>query len=96
MSTRDAGDGDAAGDLPGYGEAVVELESILVELEVDEADVDLLAVRVRRAAELIRACRRRIDAARFEVEQVVAHLDDPSDPSDPTDLDVLDEDGSGG
>lgn len=62
-------------DELGYGEALDELEAILAELEVDDTDVDVLAERVRRAAELVRVCRGRIEAARFEVEQVVAELD---------------------
>lgn len=61
---------------PGYGAALAELESILDELEDDALDVDVLAARVRRAAELIRLCRRRITDARMEVEQVVASLED--------------------
>lgn len=60
----------------GYGAALAELEGILDELEDDAIDVDVLAARVRRAAELIRLCRRRITAARMEVEQVVASLEE--------------------
>jgi exodeoxyribonuclease VII small subunit len=59
----------------GYGEAVAELEEILDEIESDDVDVDLLSVRVRRAAELIRICRRRIHATRMEVEEIVAGLE---------------------
>lgn len=66
----------------GYGEAVAELEAILAELEDDTVDVDVLAVRVRRAAELIRICRSRIAGARLEVEQVVAELDAPGPDAD--------------
>lgn len=61
--------------VSGYAEAVQELESILLELEQDDIDVDLLAERVRRASALIRFCRSRIARARVEVEQVVAELD---------------------
>jgi exodeoxyribonuclease VII small subunit len=61
---------------PGYGAALAELESILDELDDDALDVDVLAARVRRAAELIRLCRRRITDARMEVEQVVASLEE--------------------
>lgn len=83
-------------DELGYGEAVAELEGILAELEVDDADVDVLAERVRRAGELIALCRRRIEAARFEVEQVVAALDPagaatPGAPADGDDPDGPDE-----
>ena len=59
----------------GYADALTELEQILGELEGDAVDVDRLGERVRRAAELIRLCRLRIDAARLEIEQVVADLD---------------------
>jgi exodeoxyribonuclease VII small subunit len=59
----------------GYGEALAELEGILDEIEDDSVDVDLLAARVRRAAELLRVCRDRIASARTEVTQIVADLD---------------------
>jgi exodeoxyribonuclease VII small subunit len=68
----------------GYAEAMTELAGILHELDGDEVDVDVLGARVRRAAELLRICRGRLDSARFEVEQVVAELD-PADPSDQAD-----------
>ena len=60
---------------PGYAEALSELEGILAELERDNVDVDVLASRVQRAAELIRLCRERIGNARLQIEQVVAELD---------------------
>ena len=60
----------------GYSAALAELEEILGELEGDTVDIDRLADQVRRAAELIRVCRGRIDAARTEIEQVVAELDE--------------------
>ena len=63
------------GSEPGYAEALTELEGILRELEGDTVDIDHLGERVRRAATLIRLCRSRIDAARMEIEQVVAELD---------------------
>jgi exodeoxyribonuclease VII small subunit len=62
--------------------AVAELEAILVDLEQDDVDVDVLAPKVRRAAELIRVCRAHIGAARLDVEQIVADLDD-LDAADP-------------
>jgi exodeoxyribonuclease VII small subunit len=61
-------------DLP-YSEAVAELEEILAELDDDALDVDALANKVRRAAELIRICRTRIAGARLEIERVVTELD---------------------
>lgn len=72
-----AGDGDRR--TLGYAEALAELEQILDELDGDEVDVDVLGARVRRASELLRLCRDRISAARFEVEQVVGELEDEAD-----------------
>jgi exodeoxyribonuclease VII small subunit len=74
MTDRTPGDPDAP-DAIGYADALAELERILDELDGDEVDVDVLGSRVRRAAELLRLCRDRISAARFEVEQVVAELE---------------------
>jgi exodeoxyribonuclease VII small subunit len=69
-------------DGPTYAAAVDELEGILAQLEDDRLDVDQLAERVARAAELIRLCRDRISATRVEVERIVADLEAP-DPPDP-------------
>lgn len=63
----------------GYGAALNELESILRELDRDDVDVDVLGERVRRAAQLLRFCRDRIASARFEVEHVVAELEENDD-----------------
>ncbi len=60
---------------PTYAEALAELESILAKLEADDLDVDALAERVARAAELIKLCRDRIGATRLEVERVVTDLE---------------------
>lgn len=60
----------------GYARAVAELDRILAELEDPAIDVDQLAARVRRAAELIELCRSRIANARMDVEQVVTALDE--------------------
>ena len=68
-----------AGEGPTYAAAVDELEAILAELEGDRLDVDQLAERVARAAQLIRLCRERIRATRLEVEQIVADLDGPQE-----------------
>jgi exodeoxyribonuclease VII small subunit len=73
-------DAPDAQDPDGYAEAVTELESILREIEDVDVDVDVLADRVRRAADLIEWCRGRILAAREAVEDATADLvdDDPS------------------
>lgn len=65
-------------DQIGYAEALAELDTILRELEGSDVDVDRLATRVSRAAELIALCRDRIGNARLQIDEVVAHLDSPS------------------
>ena len=72
---------EPSGEGPTYAAAVDELEAILAQLDDDRLDVDQLAERVARAAELIRLCRERISATRLEVERIVADLDAP-DPAD--------------
>jgi len=75
---------DDDAELPGYADALDELQSILATLESNTADVDLLTERVQRADLLIRHCRSRLDDARFRVEQVVSGLD-PESPDPATD-----------
>ncbi|MGI9601295.1 MAG: exodeoxyribonuclease VII small subunit [Acidimicrobiales bacterium] len=60
----------------GYADALAELDDILSDLEADDIDVDALATKVERAAELIRLCQGRIATARVQVEKVVADLDE--------------------
>ncbi len=73
---------DAAIDDVGYAQALDELDSILRELEGSDVDVDRLAERVARAADLIGACRNRISTARLRIDEVIADLDAASDLSD--------------
>lgn len=67
---------DTPAAATGYAAALAELEQILGQLERPDVDVDVLAVQVQRAAELIEFCRERISRARLQIEQVVATLDD--------------------
>ncbi len=62
-------------DEIGYGDAMRELDDILEELERDDLDVDVLAVRVQRASELIQLCRGRIARAQADVDRVVTDLE---------------------
>jgi len=61
--------------VPGYAQALDELDAILLELEGGDVDVDRLADRVARATELIAVCRERIGAARVRIDEVIADLD---------------------
>ncbi len=58
-----------------YSEAVAELDAILAEIEGEDVDVDRLAVRVTRAADLIKVCRQRIHDTQMEVEEIVAGIE---------------------
>ena len=60
----------------GYADALEELERILEELESDDVDVDELSAKVRRAAALLEACRKRISDAKMRIEEVVDALDE--------------------
>ncbi len=62
-------------EQPGYADALAELDSILRELESSDVDVDHLAERVARAAELIQLCRTKISSAQVRIEAVTADLD---------------------
>ena len=86
------GGNDDSGDdeTIGYADAMAELERILRDLEGDDLDVDMLASRVERASFLIGLCRKRIGAARVQVERVVANLD--SEPEAEADAEVEDDD----
>jgi exodeoxyribonuclease VII small subunit len=64
---------------PGYAQSLAELDAILRELEGADVDVDHLAERVARAAELIAVCRDRINAARMRIDEVIADLDGDAD-----------------
>jgi exodeoxyribonuclease VII small subunit len=62
-------------DEIGYADAMRELDEILEELERDDLDVDVLAVKVQRASELIQLCRTRIARAQADVDKVVTDLE---------------------
>lgn len=62
------------GEPLSYADAIVELEEILAELDAGSADVDRLAERVERAADLVRHCRHRLGVVRADVDEVVGEL----------------------
>ena len=64
-------------DNPATPKRSSELDAILRELESSDVDVDRLAERVARAAELIALCRDRISTARIRIDEVIADLDTP-------------------
>jgi exodeoxyribonuclease VII small subunit len=58
----------------GYNDALIELEEILGRLESTAVDVDELGQQVRRAAELIEHCRRRLRLVEDDVSAVLTDL----------------------
>ena len=58
-----------------YSEAQAELEKILASLRSETTDVDTLAERTRRAAELLTECRKRLSRTEQELAQVLAQLE---------------------
>ncbi len=58
-----------------YSEAIAELEEILASLRGDSCDVDTLAVRTRRAVDLLKACRTRLTATDTEIKEILSSLD---------------------
>jgi exodeoxyribonuclease VII small subunit len=57
-----------------YGEAYAELESILQQIEGSDLDVDNLAARVKRAAELIKICKGKLRDTEAEIENVIEEM----------------------
>lgn len=63
---------------PGYAEAYEELQTLLSDLENGDIDVDELSVKVKRAAELIAFCRKRLQDTEVEVKKVVESFEKAS------------------
>ena len=55
-----------------YREAMEELETIVEEVDDRNVDIDVLSEKVKRAHELIAFCQSRVDAVRFEVENIMS------------------------
>ena len=62
---------------PTYKEAMEELEAIVAKVDDRGVDIDELAGNIKRAHELISICQARIEAVRFEVENVMSGKDEP-------------------
>ena len=60
-----------------YKEAMEELETIVSKVDDRGVDIDELAQNVKRAHELINICQARIEAVRYEVENVMSGASTP-------------------
>lgn len=54
-----------------YKDALKELEKILERLDREEIDVDELAQEIKKAGELIKICKEKIERAEMEVKKVL-------------------------
>lgn len=58
-----------------YNEAVDELNEILSDLQSERIDVDELSTKVKRAIELIRICKDKINKTEMEVVKIVKEFE---------------------
>lgn len=59
-----------------YTDALAEIEKIISEIENESIDVDLLAGKVRRAAELIRFCKETLAKTEKEVSKILEEFEE--------------------
>lgn len=62
-------------EQPDYTAAFRELQEIVMELEKGEVNVDVLSVKVKRAAQLISICKLKLTQTELDVQQVLKELD---------------------
>ncbi len=60
---------------PNYKQAIEEIESIVNEIENETIDVDTLALKVKRAAFLIKLCREKLKTTDNEVRKILEEFD---------------------
>ena len=59
-----------------YGEAAEELNGILDGLEAEKIDVDDVSLKVKKAIELIKLCRDKIEKTELEVRKIVKEFEE--------------------
>jgi exodeoxyribonuclease VII small subunit len=57
-----------------FNDAVVEIETILHNIESGELDIDKLSVEVKRAAELIKLCQKKLRTTEDEINSIFKDL----------------------
>lgn len=58
-----------------YTEAFDELQQIVSDLEDGEISVDELAIKIKRASELIKICKQKLTSTEEDVSQILKELD---------------------
>ncbi len=61
-----------------YTEAFEELQRIVAEMEEGNISVDELSIKVKRASELIRICKQKLQATEEDVLQILKELESDS------------------
>lgn len=57
-----------------YEKAYSELQQIITDIENDEVSIDLLSVKVKRAAELIDFCKNKLTSTELDVQKILDGL----------------------
>lgn len=58
-----------------YTDSMAELEEILSQIENEELDVDALTEKVKRASELIKSCKTKLQKTDAEVQKILDEID---------------------
>lgn len=58
-----------------YGEAMKELQEIMLSVENEELDVDVLMEKVKKAAELIKFCKDKLLKTNSEIQKVLDNIE---------------------
>ncbi len=59
-----------------YTQAFEELQTIVAEMENGKISVDDLAIKVKRASELIKTCKNKLSATEGDVQKILSDLDE--------------------
>ena len=59
-----------------YKQAIQEIEEILELIESDELDVDQLSINVKRVAELITFCKKKLHHTEEEVQKIIDEMEE--------------------
>jgi exodeoxyribonuclease VII small subunit len=79
------------GKKASFGDAITEVEGILERLEAEEIDIDDLSREVKRAVELIKICREKLEKTDSEVRNLVSDLRPETEESESEELDAVDD-----
>ncbi|PWL32803.1 MAG: exodeoxyribonuclease VII small subunit [Fluviicola sp. XM-24bin1] len=61
---------------PKYTEAFEELQQIVADIEDGEISVDELSVKVKRASELIKICKKKLSATDSDISKILENLEE--------------------